>query len=76
VGARVGKDGIPNKWLKDLWEFPCNIDWMEKLGIRLAEVGQANTKSPSLFIPIHLVCLRNSIFLIVIIFHGFRRYFP
>jgi ADP-ribosyl-[dinitrogen reductase] hydrolase len=76
VGAGVGKEGIPPKWLKDLCEFPCNISWMEKLGIRLAEVVQTNTKSPALFIPIHLVCLRNLIFLVVVIYHGFRRYFP
>jgi ADP-ribosyl-[dinitrogen reductase] hydrolase len=76
VGAGVGKEGIPDKWLTDLWEFPCNIDWMEKLGVRLADAVQTDTKVPSPFIPIHLVCLRNLIFLVVIIYHAFRRYFP
>ena len=76
VGASVGKMGIPRQWLVDLWEFPCNVKWMEKLGNRLAEAIETNTKCQPLSMPIHLVCLRNSIFLTVVLCHGFRRCLP
>jgi ADP-ribosyl-[dinitrogen reductase] hydrolase len=47
IGARVGKIGIPTDWLTNLVEFPCNINYLEKLGLRLAvamhqESGYAN----------------------------------
>jgi ADP-ribosyl-[dinitrogen reductase] hydrolase len=84
IGGRVGKIGIPTDWLTNLVEFPCNINYLEKLGSRLAvamlqESGYANERNikqspPSL--PIYLVCLRNIFFLFIVIFHGFRRFLP
>jgi ADP-ribosylglycohydrolase len=38
IGARVGQAGIPAQWQQNLWEFPRNIKWMEKLGQRLNQV--------------------------------------
>jgi ADP-ribosyl-[dinitrogen reductase] hydrolase len=76
VGAGVGKAGIPDRWLDDLWEFPGNISWMEKLGHRLAEAIDTNTKQSPISIPVHLVYLRNLIFLSIVIYHGFRRCLP
>jgi len=75
VGAAVGKDGIPQVWLDNLWEYPRNIKWIESLGSRLAECQQ-NTKQSSLPLPIYGVFLRNIVFLLIVIFHGFRRLFP
>ena len=40
IGANVGKDGISQQWLNNLWEYPRNIKWMESVGIRLTEVCQ------------------------------------
>ncbi|MEO1430609.1 MAG: ADP-ribosylglycohydrolase family protein [Cyanobacteria bacterium J06633_8] len=76
IGAAVGKKGIPQTWLDNLWEYPRNIKWMESLGIRLAEVSQQNKKQSSLPLPIYGVFLRNILFLLIVIFHGFRRLFP
>ncbi|MEO1377783.1 MAG: ADP-ribosylglycohydrolase family protein [Cyanobacteria bacterium J06635_10] len=76
VGAGVGKDGIPQEWLDNLWEYPRSIKWMESLGTRLAEVCQENIQQSSLRLPIYAVFLRNIFFLVVVIFHGFRRLFP
>lgn len=39
IGASVGKTGIPQRWLEDLWEWPRTVMWMETLGRRLAEVS-------------------------------------
>ena len=76
VGAAVGKDGIPQVWLDNLWEYPRNIKWMESLGTRLAQVCQQQIKQSSLPVPIYAVFLRNILFLLIVIFHGFRRLFP
>ena len=76
IGAAVGKDGIPQEWLDNLWEYPRNIKWMESLGNRLAEVCQQEIKQAPLPLPIYGVFLRNIFFLVVVIFHGFRRLFP
>ncbi|MEM1393672.1 MAG: ADP-ribosylglycohydrolase family protein [Cyanobacteria bacterium P01_H01_bin.150] len=76
IGAAVGKDGIPQVWLDNLWEYPRNVKWMESLGSRLAEVCQQNTKQSSLPLPIYGVFLRNLLFLAIVIFHGFKRLFP
>ena len=29
VGTRVGREGIPAEWLRDLWEWPRTPAWME-----------------------------------------------
>ena len=76
VGAAVGKDGIPQVWLNNLWEYPRNIAWMESLGSRLAEVCQQDKKQSCFPLPIYAVLIRNIFFLVVVIFHGFRRLFP
>ena len=76
IGSAVGKDGIPQQWLDKLWEYPRNIKWVESLGIRLAEVCQQNTKQSSLPLPVCGVFLRNILFLLIVIAHGFRRLFP
>lgn len=75
VGAAVGKDGIPQVWLDNLWEYPRNIKWIESLGSRLAE-SQQNTKHSALPISVYAVFLRNIFFLAIVIFHGFKRLFP
>ena len=75
VGAAVGKEGIPQVWLDNLWEYPRNVKWMESLGSRLAE-SQQDTKQSSLQLPACKVFLRNIFFLAIVIFHGFKRLFP
>ncbi|MGB6299215.1 MAG: ADP-ribosylglycohydrolase family protein [Rivularia sp. (in: cyanobacteria)] len=75
VGAAVGKEGIPQVWLDNLWEYPRNIKWMESLGSQLAQCRQ-DTKQSSLPLPVYAVFLRNILFLAIVIFHGFRRLFP
>jgi ADP-ribosyl-[dinitrogen reductase] hydrolase len=76
IGTHVGKAGIPEAWLDNLWEFPRSIKWMEKLGQRLAQVDYHNHQ-PS-WSPIYFIVLlsRNFIFMIIVLGHGFRRLLP
>lgn len=84
IGARVGKNGIPQPWLDALWEWPRTVRWMETLGTRLS-MQQSNLsplpeqhriQSTALPLPLGSILLRNLFFLIVVIFHGFRRLLP
>ena len=76
VGAGVGKQGIPAEWLDNLWEWPRSVQWMEQLGHRLADVLLTNTPQKSLSLPIPGLLLRNLVFMLIVLIHGFRRIFP
>jgi ADP-ribosylglycohydrolase len=72
IGARVGKDGIPAEWLRDLWEWPRTPDWMERLGTRLA-AGRERSALPLNWLAL---ALRNALFIPLVLAHGFRRLLP
>jgi ADP-ribosyl-[dinitrogen reductase] hydrolase len=77
VGARVGKAGIPAGWLAALWEWPRTVGWMERLAERLTAVCAAGGAGQR---PLPLskggLLLRNLVFLLVVLGHGFRRLLP
>lgn len=76
VGAGVGIDGIPDDWLNGIAEDPRSISWMQNLGEALAESmdGQRPITVPTVN-PIAAL-LRNLLFLLIVLFHGFRRLAP
>lgn len=75
VGARVGKAGIPGEWLDGLWEWPRSAAWIERLGVQLATASRGERRQPpSVLFP--AVVLRNLLFLLVVLGHGFRRLLP
>jgi ADP-ribosylglycohydrolase len=76
LGARTGKDGIPEAWRTRIVEWPRTITRMERLGHCLAASlnGDKRTKCPGYFAP--GVMLRNLFFLAVVLFHGVRRLAP
>ncbi len=76
VGARVGRAGIPQDWLAGLWEWPRSPAWITRLGERLAEVCAATEPRTPLPLPLWGVPLRNLVFLLVVLVHGFRRLLP
>ena len=71
VGTSVGREGIPTDWLHNLFEWPRSVTWMECLGAQFTAPSSA---------PPHLsltaILPRNLFFLIVVLFHGFRRLLP
>ena len=76
VGASVGKSGIPRKWLKDIWDFPRTVKWIEALGARLAKTCLEEIKQPPLALAFYLIPLRNLLFLGIYVIHACRRIFP
>jgi ADP-ribosyl-[dinitrogen reductase] hydrolase len=76
VGATVGKSGLPSDWLDHLWEWPCGMDWMERVGNRLADVLDAGSAQAPVPKNYPLLALRKLLFAIVVLGHGFRRLLP
>jgi ADP-ribosylglycohydrolase len=76
IGARVSKQGIPGKWIKELCEYPRNTAWIESLGERLYNVMAGKKKKKSLKVNVVLTLIRNLVFLVTVLFHGIRRLFP
>ncbi len=73
VGARVGKDGIPESWLSNIVEWPRSTGWIERLG-KVMAANAAHAKCPGYFVPVILI--RNVVFLLAVLAHGFRRLAP
>jgi len=76
AGAGVGKNGIPQKWLSGLWEWPRSLGWMEELGDRLAGSAAQGEGQPALSLFVPGIVARNIFFMVVVLAHGFRRLFP
>jgi len=76
LGAAVGKSGLPADLLAGLFEWPCTPAWIADLAERLQQVLESGepARPPRLFMP--AVMLRNLVFLIIVLLHGFRRLLP
>jgi len=77
IGAQVGKEGIPESWLRGIVEWPKTISWMERLGVSVARTlaGHGESSScPGYFAP--GIVIRNLVFLFVVLAHGLRRLAP
>lgn len=77
IGARVGKEGIPDDWLRNIIEWPRSIGWIERLGSAVATAFSEGNKllhCPGYFVP--GIALRNMLFLLVVLAHGLRRLAP
>lgn len=76
IGARVGKEGIPVEWLRDLCEWPRTTAWMEQLGARLAASCNGHVNGNALPLNWPGLLLRNALFIPLVLAHGFRRLLP
>jgi len=76
VGSAVGRQGIPDQWIDGIWEWPRSVAWMQNLGDAFAK--SMSTDQPISAPTIHplAVLIRNLFFLVVVLFHGFRRLAP
>lgn len=67
---------IPAEWLNNIIEYPFNKAYCKKMATRLNTClqGQVPEKTPTLLGP--LILIRNLLFLLIVLFHGFRRLAP
>jgi len=75
IGARLGKQGIPAKWLAGVRDWPMSIDWISRLAKQLSDAKLSEDVQP-LRLNFFTVFARNMFFLSVVLFHGFRRLAP
>lgn len=79
TGASVGLPGIPRDWMDGLWEWPRDVEWLQRLAEQLAQ-RQEKWDSPCRIRPPRLfwpgILLRNMFFFLIVLVHGFRRIFP
>lgn len=76
AGARAGKEGIPPGWLRDLWEWPRTVAWMEALSERLADRCLDRASGSALPLSRLLLLARNALFIPLVLAHGLRRLLP
>lgn len=76
VGAAVGPEGIPRPWLDGLIEWPCGVEWMERLAKRCTAAIESGQQGAPLPFNAPAQVLRNLFFMAVVLFHGFRRLLP
>lgn len=80
VGAGVGPNGIPAALLSSLWEWPYTVDYLTKLASDCATAvdscQRTSNQSSRRWLMHPGVPLRNIVFLIIVLSHGFRRLLP
>jgi ADP-ribosyl-[dinitrogen reductase] hydrolase len=76
AGATVGADKIPEDWLHGIRDWPRSIGLLRRVSTRLADQQSAGKPlgEVSYFWP--AVLPRNLFFLLLVLFHGFRRLAP
>ncbi|AUX24938.1 hypothetical protein SOCEGT47_054790 [Sorangium cellulosum] len=87
AGATLGARAIPETWLNGIVDVPVSVAWMRRLGARLAReldgegdgaaAGERSARSEGplpLFWP--ALPVRNLVFLVLALKHGFRRMLP
>ncbi len=76
VGAGVGQDGIPKRWLDDLIEWPRTVTWMETLARKAAATSEMPIAAQTHTVSEIQLLARNMAFILLVLLHGFRRLLP
>ena len=76
AGADIGTGGIPAQLITDIAEWPRSTRWLRALAGRLAE--QTSRTEPVGPLPLFwpALPLRNLVFLLIVLIHGFARLWP
>ena len=78
AGAAAGAEGVPSPWSHGLWERPRSVPWLRRLAARLTSTfvlsPPARPGPLPLFWPALL--LRNFVFTLIVLGHGFARLLP
>lgn len=70
-GAETGENGMPKTWVDGICDWPRSVGYIRSLARAMAA---DQVTAPRLLLP--AIPLRNLIFLIAVLFHGFRRLLP
>jgi ADP-ribosylglycohydrolase len=76
VGAAVGRAGIPQARLDNLWDWPRGARWIELAAEQAVRASSRQRRGSALFLPPWWLLVRNLGFLLIVLAHGFRRLAP
>ncbi len=76
VGTATGPSGIPGQWVSNICEWPRTVGWMRKLAKQLVDSVNGLSSRNSISLNPFAIIVRNLFFLVVVLFHGFRRLLP
>lgn len=76
IGCAVRQEGIPAEWLEKLSDSAFSVDFLQSLGTQLADYIQSGVVTRAAEIPFYKSIPRNLFFLLIVLYHGFRRLLP
>jgi len=76
MGASLGRNAIPQEWIDGLWEQPRSASVLIRVGKRLAQQQVSARSQGPVTYAWPLLILRNIVFLLIVLMHGFRRLLP
>jgi ADP-ribosyl-[dinitrogen reductase] hydrolase len=76
MGARLGREAIPQEWLNGICDRPRNIGLLVQVAERLGQQRSAKQVLGPVRYFWPLLVVRNMIFLVTVLCHGFRRLLP
>lgn len=72
AACEVGEHGIPQDWINGVKDWPRSISFTERIGSHVSQ--RESNKSGGYFWP--GIIPRNLLFIVIVLFHGFRRLLP
>ncbi len=76
AGATVGAAGIPTEWRSRIADWPRSLSLLESIADRLAMVAITGHSAAPVRYFWPAIPLRNLVFLLIVLAHGFRRLLP
>lgn len=76
AGAQVGADKIPHEWKAGICEAPRSVQFIESVASRLHEQRHSGQRLGPVKYFWPVVIIRNLVFLVTVLTHGFRRLLP
>lgn len=76
IGASLNKEKLPKNWLSKIFDYPFNPKKIEILSGYINGKIENNTIVHCKWLPGPLIFLRNLLFIVTILCHGFRRLLP
>lgn len=76
LGTQIGPEAIPAKWLNSIWLSPFSISYLRQIASQLVMVHDSRKPQRAISPNWCKTLVRNLFFLVVVLFHGFRRILP
>jgi ADP-ribosylglycohydrolase len=76
AGAVVGEPGIPRPWIQGIVDWPRGVGLCYRVADQLCEAARTQRALPEIAYPWPALLLRNALFLLIVLAHGFRRLLP